>query len=359
MTTLSTARAVIAPGLTFSLSNTVENQGVSYAGPFDVAFHLSTDTTYGNGDDIAFSTIRSVTSLGAGGSSPASTTLMVPSTTPLGNYYICAMADSGNTVTESSETNNTLCTTGTLQVTRADLIMTSVTPNAATVNQGGTLPVTDTVKNQGLVSTLVGFNIRYYLHPSTGVNVAITTPRSVAALAAGASNTATTNLAILATTPPNSYYLCAMADSGGSVIETNESNNTLCSSTRVTVPRPDLVMTALSKAATSVAAGGSFVVSNTVKNQGGSTAGAFEIGFVLSVNNVIGDGDDIAMTPQRSIASLGVGASSAGTTTVTVPGGTAPGVYYIGAIADVNGTVTESREGNNTRVTLGTITVTP
>ncbi len=42
-----------------------------------------------------------------------------------------------------------------------------------------------------------------------------------------------------------------------------------------------------------------------------------------------------------------------------VPGGTALGVYHVGAIADVNGAVTESNEGNNTRLASGTITVTP
>jgi hypothetical protein len=286
---------------------------------------------------------------------------------------VSATANPGSTFVGWTGTNASECATGwvlmnanksctayfRLNTLMPDLIVTKVTPNSSTVYQGGSLSVTDTVMNQGLSSTGVGFNIRYYLHSTVGVNVAIATVRSVAALAAGASSTATANLAIPATTPPNSYYLCAKADSGSAVLETNESNNTLCSSTLVTVPRPDLVITALTTAATSVPAGGSFVLSDTVINRGGSSASAFAIGFVLSPNNIIRDGDDIPMTPQRSIASLGVGASSAGTTTVTVPGGTAPGVYYIGAIADVNGTVTESREGNNTRVTVGTIAVTP
>ncbi|MBI3597606.1 MAG: hypothetical protein HY203_10680 [Nitrospirae bacterium] len=41
------------------------------------------------------------------------------------------------------------------------------------------------------------------------------------------------------------------------------------------------------------------------------------------------------------------------------PNGPAPGVYYVGAIADVNGAVAEGNEGNNTRMATGTITVTP
>jgi hypothetical protein len=42
-----------------------------------------------------------------------------------------------------------------------------------------------------------------------------------------------------------------------------------------------------------------------------------------------------------------------------VPCGTTPGIYYLGAIADVNGAVTEGNEGNNTILATGTITVTP
>ena len=47
------------------------------------------------------------------------------------------------------------------------------------------------------------------------------------------------------------------------------------------------------------------------------------------------------------------------TATVTVPGGTTPGIYYIGAIAVVNGAVAEGNETNNTRRATSTITVTP
>ena len=116
-------------------------------------------------------------------------------------------------------------------------------------------------------------------------------------------------------------------------------------------------MTALSTTATTVAKGASFVLSNTVKNQGGIAAPAFTIGFVLSVNTVIGDADDIVLSPQRSITSLNASASSAASTSVTVPLSTPSGSYYIGAIADVNNTVTEGNEGNNTRATVGVIGV--
>jgi subtilase family serine protease len=177
-------------------------------------------------------------------------------------------------------------------------------------------------------------------------------------LGVGATSSATNAVQIPATTPVGSYYVCAKADDKNSVVESDETNNTQCTATTVTVPPPDLVMTALGKTGTSVAQGGSLVLSNTVKNQGGSAAGAFAIGFVLSTNTIIGDGDDIPMTPQKSVSGLGVGLSSSSSTTVLVPDDTATGVYYVGAIADVNGAVAEGNENNNTRLATGTITVT-
>jgi len=245
MTAVSTTTTAVAPGKTLSLSNTVKNQGIFPAGSFTIAFHLSTDTTYGNGDDIAFTATRSVTSLAAGATSTASTTLTIPSSTPLGSYYICAMADSTNTVNEGSlENNNALCTASTVQVTLSDLIMTQVSPNAATAMKGGTLSVTNTVKNQGPVSTGTSFRIGFRLSVNTTFgdsdDVVITTIRSVSALAAGASSTATTSLSIPSSTPSGTYYVCAKADSAGTVAETDENNNTLCSDgapiPQVTVP---------------------------------------------------------------------------------------------------------------------------
>jgi subtilase family serine protease len=358
---LSTPTTAVAPGDTFSLSNTVMNQGGIQAGSFTMAFHLSTNTTYGDGDDVVITTTRSVSSLAAGASNAATTNLTIPSATPANTYYVCAMADSGVTVTEGDETNNTLCTATTIQVTNPDLVMTDVTPNAGTVNAGATLSVSNTVENTGAVSA-GNFSIAFRLSPNTiygdGDDVVITTARSVSSLAAGASNAATTNLTIPSTIPAGTYYVCAMADSGGTVIETNENNNTFCSSIQVTVPLPDLIISAISTSATTVAKGANFSLSNTVLNQGGSTAGSFVIAFHLSTNTTYGDGDDIAITQTRSVTSLGVGATNTvPTTTLTVPLTTPSGTYYVCALSDSTDIVVEGDETNNSSCTTSTITV--
>jgi subtilase family serine protease len=246
MTAMSTTTTLIAPSKGLSLSSTVKNQGLFPAGIFTIAFHLSTDTTYGNGDDIAFTTARSLTSLAAGASSTASTTLTIPAGTPFGSYYICAMADSGDTVDEGSpadEANNTFCTVGTMQVSSSDLILTQVSPNSATAVKGGTLSVTTTVQNQGPLGA-GAFRMAFRLSSNTiygdGGDVVVTAIRSVTSLAAGASNTGTTSLTIPTSMSSGTYYVCALADSLNQVLETKESNNTLCSDgaaiTQVIVP---------------------------------------------------------------------------------------------------------------------------
>jgi len=115
MTAVAPSSTTVAQGDPLGVSNTVQNQGGSNAGAFTIAFHISVDAVYGGADDVVLAQTRSVSSLAAGASSGATTLVTVPSTTPVGSYYVCAMADSGGVIAEATtEGNNTLC--GTLQI---------------------------------------------------------------------------------------------------------------------------------------------------------------------------------------------------------------------------------------------------
>jgi subtilase family serine protease len=362
MTAVTPNAGTVNAGATLSTANTVKNQGTLSAGSLRIAYHLSANTTYGDADDVAITTTRTVASLAAGASNTATTSLAIPPAAPAGAYYVCAMADSLSAVVESNETNNTRCSSTQVTVPPPDLIVSALSSTATTANAGSSVSLSNSIKNQGGAmagSFVVAFHLSTNAIYGDADDIASTTTRTISSLNVGVTSTATTSVLIPSSTPAGTYYLCAKADNGNAIAESDETNNTRCTVTTITVPLPDLTMTALSKTATSVRQGGSFAVSNTVKNQGGSSASVFAIGFVLSTNTTIGDSDDIVLTPQRSVSSLGVGSSSAASTTVTVPSGTATVVYYVGAIADVNGAVSEGNEGNNTRVTTTTITVTP
>ena len=82
-----------------------------------------------------------------------------------------------------------------------------------------------------------------------------------------------------------------------------------------------------------------------MKNQGAKNAGQFSIGFYLSTDSTIGTGDTLLKTV--TITSLNAGKQTSSSTTATIPAGMVSGNYYIGAIADVNGNVSESIETNN------------
>ena len=249
MTSLNTATTVLQPSQNLRISNTVVNQGGSKAPAFTIAFHLSSNATYGDADDINIDTTRSIPNLNIGTSKPALTKLVIPTTTPLGDYYICAKADNENSVDEGAfENNNSTCTDTPISVTAPDLSVTAVTPSVTTVNQGATVAVSNTVINDGAVkspSSVVGFRLSLNNVYGDDDDIIITATRSAPGLIAGASNTKTTKLTVPANTAPNSYYLCAEADTAGTVLETDEGNNATCSSMQLTVPSPGVAVSTL------------------------------------------------------------------------------------------------------------------
>jgi subtilase family serine protease len=227
-------------GGSFSVTDTVINQGAGSAGPSMTQYYLSTDTTKSSEDKLLRGT-RSVPTLGPGASSTGTLTVTVPTTTTLGTYYLLACADDAGilTVAESNETNNCIASAALVQVTAPDLIETSVSNPPALVTFGGSFPVTDTVINQGAGSAGPSMT-RYYLSTDTTKSIGdklLTGSRSVPALGPGASSTGTQTVTVPTTTTPGTYYLLACADDslGGAVAESTETNNCIASGTVVEI----------------------------------------------------------------------------------------------------------------------------
>jgi subtilase family serine protease len=66
-------------------------------------------------------------------------------------------------------------------------------------------------------------------------DVVINTTRSVGSLASNTSSLATLDIHIRNATPTGYYYVCGKADNTELVTESNETNNTRCTTTRVQV----------------------------------------------------------------------------------------------------------------------------
>lgn len=334
------------PGKSFFFSNTVKNPGAAVSTSFTIAFHLSKDAVYGGTDDVVFSKTRTVSGLAAGSLSTESTSLTVPSSTALGAYYVCALADSGSSISEASETNNSTCTGSTVLVTRPDLVMTALSGPSSGLT-GAAISVTTTVTNQGQVSSS-SFSVGIYLSSDATITTGDTRigTRSVSTLGAGAGSTGTSSVTVPATLAPATYYLGAIADYGNSRKETSETNNALTGSTIAVTPGADLLMTAVS-GPTSATRGNTVSISTTVKNQGAGSAASFSVGIYLSTDATITTSDTRIGT--RSISSLGAGSSSTGSKSLTLSTSLTAGTYYLGAIADYSNARPETNETNNAR----------
>jgi len=229
-----------------------------------------------------------------------------------------------------------------------DLIITNVdAPSSAT--ERDTINVSYMMKNQG--NTLAGsFYIYFYLSLDTTINPSQDTKFGecyVSALSAGPGITDITSCA-LPSGLTGSYYVGAIIDATGSVSESNENNNTGYDPTPMDIspapPGPDLVVVSID-APSSATAGDSVNVWNTIKNEGDVSTGSFYIYFYLSTSLPITTWD--TKIGERYVSSLSAGASSSASSYLTLPSGVT-GSYYVGAIVDAIGSVSESNENNNT-----------
>lgn len=331
-----TVPASAGAGLSLTLTETTTNSGGGNAEASVTRYYLSSD--YALDDSDLLLDTRTVPALAGGAGSSASISLTLPSNLDAGTWYLIAKADGGESVTETSELNNTTSRT---VVIGPDLVMTALTvPASAGVQQS--ITISDTIKNQG-GGTAGASQIRYFLSDDGNVDPLDTLigSRDVSALAPGASSAGSTVVTIPAATGAGTFFLIAKADGGSSIGEALESNNLIVRSIQI---GPDLAVTNLT-APTTAGAGQSLTVSDTINNRGGGTAGASVTRYYLSATSTL-NGSPVPLG-ERTVPSLAPGASSSASTVLTIPAGTGSGIWYIVAQADADGNVPETLETNN------------
>jgi subtilase family serine protease len=345
-----TGPSTAGAGQTISVSDTTRNNGGCTAGEATTKLYWSANSTYDVGDTELGS--RSVPSLAAGIASAGIMSVSTPADASTGTYYIIARADAGSIVPETIETNNTK--SWTIKI-GPDLIVSALTA-PSTAGEGQTISVTDTTKNNG--AGAAGASItKLYWSANSAYDAGDTElgSRSVPSLAAGASSAGSTTVTIPSGTTSGTYYIIARTDADSIVPETSETNNTLYRSIIIGIAGPDLIVSALTAPSTA-GEGQAISVTDTTKNNGAGTAGASTTKLYWSVNSAYDAGD--TELGSRSVPSLAAGASSAGSTTVTIPSGTTSGTYYIIARTDADSIVPETSETNNTInrfIAIGTV----
>ena len=330
-------------GSTIAVTDTTKNNsgGPAFPGTSNTKFWLSTNNVL-DGSDVPLGA-RAVPSLNPGGTSAGSTNVMIPANTIPGSYFVIAQADADNSIPETNEGNNTR--TKAITITAPDLTV-SVLTAPAVAGQGQSIAVSDTTKNAAGAGVAPISTTTFYLSTDNVLDagdVAIGS-RAVPTLAAGATDAGTTNVTIPAATTGGSYFVIAKADGPGAIAESIETNNTR--SKAITIG-PDLTVSVLGAPATS-GAGLTIAVTDTTKNATGrSDSQSSTTAFYLSSDATL-DGADTPIG-NRSVGTLVAGATSAGSTNVTIPAGTAAGTWFIIANADDSNTNSETNETNNTR----------
>lgn len=338
--TALTAPQTAAAGATISVTDTTRNQGTGASAPSVTAFYLSADFSLSASDPQVGS--RAVPSLAIGASHTATSSVTLPSPLAAGTYRLIAKADGPGAHTETNEYNN--LRTASIGV-GPDLVVTSLSaPSSA--GAGTTILVSDVTANSG-ADAAGPSQTRFYLSVNAALDESDTPlqARTVGPLAAGATSGGSTSVTIPPGTATGAYYLFAKADASNGVAEAAETNNTKPVIVRV---GPDLQVSVLSVPARA-ASGGTIAVSDTVRNGGAGAAASSTTAFYLSADYRI-DAGDVRLAATRAVPALAAGASSAGTTSLTLPA-VAGGMWYLVARADDTGAVSETLESNNARYT--------
>jgi len=357
LTALSDPPGVAVPGASISITDTIRNRSGFAAGSSRTQYYLSVDTSKGTGDRLIGG--RSVPALPPNTELTGTVSVTIPSNMALGSYYLVACADDTGLLTESNEGDNCRASATRVQVGRPDLVMTAVGNPAATVVPGSSLAVTDTVKNDSAYPAGVS-RVQYYLSPDAvkgSTDKLLSGGRAIPILNAGASSAGGISVTVPTNTALGSYFLIACADDGRQVVESDEGNNCRAATGKVDVGRPDLVSTAVSDPPAAVIRGKSFPVTDTVQNPSAFNAAASRVQYYLSLDTSKNAGDR-ALVGFRAVGVLAAGAGSTGTMSVTIPGSTPPGSYYLLACADDQSQVVETSDANNCRAAARQVAVT-
>ena len=342
-----TVPSIVPPGLPFQISDTTLNQGGGASVGTLTRIYLSLNSTLDASDQQVQT--HNVSSLGPSATQVVNTNITLPPDTVGGLYYLLVVADADNNLPETSEINNTRAASFRVG---PDLRVSTLTAPAAT-SAGSQIAVTDTTRNDGQ-SAAGASTTAFYLSLDLSVSpddFVLPPSRAVPPLAAGQLSTGTTTLTVPPTVAPGVWNLLAVADASNQIAEAIETNNLRSASVAV---GPDLIVYSLSTP-TTVVAGSSINVTDTIRNSGGEIAGASTTRFYLSLNASY-DATDINLDVERGVPPLGVNATNTGTTTITIPTGLS-GRYYLIAVADGNSQLPEARETNNTRA--ASITINP
>lgn len=222
--TVAEPPAIIDLGASFTISDTVSNQGLALSAASTTRYYLSLDPVRSSTDKLVAS--RSVAMIAAGGNGSGSATATIPTNLAAGNYYLIACADDLKKVAESDETNNCSSSSTFMRVVLPDLMVINLSATPASAALGGSFEISGDTVNQGEGNAAASTTSYYLSRDKVKSNGDILVGnRAVAALAAGDVSSGDATLTIPSTTATGDYYVIACADNAKAIKESTENNN--------------------------------------------------------------------------------------------------------------------------------------
>jgi subtilase family serine protease len=332
-----TGPALVAPGTPFDVSVTVCNQGTATNAGIDVDVRLSTDAIITPSDPV-------VGGAPVGPLAPGECTTVdakIVTSAPLGAYFLGAIVDPSNGVTEIDETNN-VAAGNAVAVTDLPDLVEAVVFGPSVASPGDPITVTVTVCNQSTApSAATSVDVRLSTDASIGPEDLTIGSAAIAPLSAWECQMV--DVAAIASAPVGAYYLGAVVDPASGLPELDESNNTLAGNMIGVGVGPDLAVTAVSGPA-SAAYGSIFTTTVTVCNQGPlPTLRALVVQVQLSADTtltsddpIVGGADGPTLAPGQCVD-------------VAVPSGAyvGNGSYFPGATVSLYDDTSELNTTNN------------
>ena len=299
------------------------------------AIFIATVENVGEGDvipdfgvrfELAGLQILGVSTVAGGLVAGASTTVASPAwTASPGVFNITTVADSGQVVVESNESNNSLSTT-TPTILSADLVVSGIAQSPSNPQDGEQVTLTATVDNVGAGNTVRDFVVGFEVD-GAGIGSAL----ALGGVASGSS----TSASVQYTAGPGASTAKAIADQNLQVSESNEGNNEL-PVTLAPVPFPDVEVTAITRDQQAI--GDGQLVTFTARVQNTGTGGTLRSSLVRLQIDGLSIGDALVTG----------GLAPASYTDVSKTWTATPGDHVVAAVADQAGAITESNEANNT-----------
>ncbi|MFD1873462.1 CARDB domain-containing protein [Hymenobacter bucti] len=346
----------VTVSMPFYVKNRVQNLGRTVAIASQMGYYFSADATL-SPDDALLGTAPAEMAL-IDKYIVAQTELTLPPGTALGTYYLLSVADYDDQVIEDNEQNNVFAQRLTVVPPTTNVGFESTRTVAPTQPMaGGSLYVRCSAQNKGS-SVVDSVGVGYYLSADATLSPddVLLDQLPVGPLLVWAftnySLPISRTLTVPVGTPPGKRYLLLVADPRNQLAESDETDNLVAIALDIAVPVIDLTISSLRyTSAYPPATGTPLVLRYTLANLGTTQAYPVGVGYFLSTDNQL-SADDVPLPLRSQQGTLLAGGASqvmdvSDLYSPFLPASTAPGAYYLLAVADPLQQIAETNETNN------------